>query len=1072
MRAAAKSYRSSRYAWAFYLAAGAGAVAAYFLLPLPDKARATLDLLFPLACVVATVVAIRWHRPDRLRPWILFTVGMAMFVFQNLIRSVMIFGGEDAARRAPGADYFQSAGYVLIIAALLSLIYSRKGGVKDRSTLVDASIIVVGAAMVAWVFVLAPFAHDDSIPVAERLFKMLYPIANLILLAVSVRLAVSRGARTTAFLLLLLAMVASLIANTLSLFAIENHGRLLPENPINIAFFCAYIFAGAAPLHPSMRTLTDVGAHESRLSRARIGLFLGASLTGLLAYFIERARGHEVDVPVILIGSLVIFMLVLFRLSGLSKEMRRSEERFRSLVQNASDAFSILEPDGTFRYVSPASERVVGFTPEEMTGQSCFALTHPDFVEEARAYFGEVLSHPGRLYEMLLKARHKDGSWQWLQVSCTNLLTDPAVLGIVANFHDVTETKEAEEALRASEHNSRLLFETSPLPMWVFDRHNLDFLAVNDAAIEHYGYTRHQFLSMKITDIRPDDEADRLLEVLANSNGSHSGEWIHRTRDGRLIDVEVVSQALDFSGHRASLVVAQDISDRNRIQSEKENLERQLRQSQKLEAVGQLAGGVAHDFNNLLAVILNYGRFVREDLDEGTPMHEDVSQVLNAAEKAARLVKQLLAFSRREIVKPEVVHLNTVVEDVHKMLIRTIKESINLVVDLSDNLWNTEADRGQMEQVLLNLAVNADAAMPNGGTLEIKTANRSIGEDAAAQKAELSSGDYVCLTVSDDGSGMSDEIAAHIFEPFFTTKAVGEGTGLGLSTVYGIVKQSGGYIYVYSEEGRGTTFNIYLPATGVTERADGVPEVDLMSHGGTESILVVEDEQGVRDITERILRSAGYNVMVAETPAIALALINNGRAVDLLLTDVIMPGLSGRELAQQLQAARPRMKTIFMSGYTDEIIARQGVLDQGVTFLQKPFGPEDLLPLIRETLNGEQAPVPARSLGVLIVDDEQPMREVLKLLLETSKFHVMGEADSGLKAIEMARDLRPDVILLDHFMPGMSGAQTAPALRAASPDSKICAFSAVLSETPAWADAFLSKERIGELPPVIDTLGV
>ena len=1071
MRAAAERYRSSYYSWLAYLMAGACAVAAYFLLPLPDEARATLDVIFPLACVIAIAVAIKWHRPDRLRPWVLFAIGMSMFLMQNLIRAVMVFAGDGPAGRAPGADYFQSVGYVLIIAALLSLIYSRKGGVSDRSSLVDASIIVVGAAMVAWVFVLAPFAHDDSIPVTERLFKMLYPIANLILLAVSVRLAVSRGARTPAFLLLLLAMVASLIANTLSLFAIEEHGRLLPTDPINIAFFFAYIFAGAAPLHPSMRTLTDVGDHESRLTKTRIALFLGASLTGLAAYTIERVRGHEVDVPVILVGSLIIFLLVLFRLSGMSKELGRSEERFRSLVQNASDAFAIIEPEGTFRYVSPASERVVGFTPEEMTGVSCFELTHPDFVEEARAYFGEVLSHPGVLYEMLMRTRRKDGSWQWLQVSCTNLLTDPAVLGIVANFHDVTETKEAEEALRMSEQNSRLLFDTSPLPMWVFDRRNLDFLAVNDAAIEHYGYSRNQFLSMKITDIRPDDEADRLLDVLAD-NGDHSGEWIHRTRDGRLIDVEIATHTLEFAGRPASLVVAQDITERKRIQGEKENLERQLRQSQKLEAVGQLAGGVAHDFNNLLAVILNYGRFVREELPEGTPMHEDVTQVLNAADRAARLVKQLLAFSRREIVKPEVVHLNAVVDDVHKMLTRTIKESINLVIDLSDDLWNTEADRGQLEQVLLNLAVNADAAMPNGGTLEIKTANRTIGEEAASQKAELSAGNYVCLTVSDDGAGMSEEIVAHIFEPFFTTKAVGQGTGLGLSTVYGIVKQAEGYIYVYSEPGQGTSFNIYLPARGVTVEAQGVPEVDLERHGGNETILVVEDEEGVRDITERILKSAGYDVMVAESPAVALALINDGRPVDLLLSDVIMPGLSGRDLARRLQSARPRMKTIFMSGYTDEIIARQGVLDEGVTFLQKPFGPEELLPLVREVLDNEQSPVPDRSLGVLIVDDDEPMREVLKLYLSTANFHIVGEAANGEDAIEMARDLRPDVIVLDHFMPGMSGAQTAPGLRVASPDSKICAFSAVLNETPAWADAFLSKERIGELPPVLDTLVV
>jgi two-component system cell cycle sensor histidine kinase/response regulator CckA len=518
--------------------------------------------------------------------------------------------------------------------------------------------------------------------------------------------------------------------------------------------------------------------------------------------------------------------------------------------------------------------------------------------------------------------------------------------------------------------------------------------------------------------------------------------------------------------------VAQDVTEKKRVESEKEKLEGQLRQSQKLEAVGQLAGGVAHDSNNLLAVILNYGKFVQEDLEPGTSTHEDVTQVLSAADKAARLVKQLLAFSRREIVKPEIIDLNDVVDELHRLLARTTKESIKIVVDLGEDLWRTNADPGQIEQVLLNLAVNADAAMPDGGTLSIRTSNQHLSEEAAAQRAELTPGNYVCVSVSDDGVGMSEATAAHMFEPFFTTKGIGEGTGLGLSTVYGIVKQAGGYIYAYSEEGRGTTFNIYLPATDAVALSKTVGPFPTTARDGSGTILVVEDEDGVRAITERILTEGGYDVLVASDPFTAFDLASETDRIDLLLTDVIMPGLSGRELAHRLQSLRPGLKTVFMSGYTDEIIARQGVLEDGVTFLQKPFGADDLLSLVRDVLDDDRHPRLERASTVLVVDDEEPMRQVLELVLGTHGFKVVGSAASASEAIEMARDHHPDLIILDQSMPGTTGAEAAPKLREASPQSKICAFSGILVDPPSWADAFLSKEKIGELPPMLEELSV
>lgn len=821
--------RRSSFASMTLLVVGTVTAGLYFTLPVGSILMKLLDAAFPLATVVAIIVGIKIHRPDRPKPWALFAIGMTCFALNNCARLTYKLLYDAELPVAYPDDLAQILGYVLIISALISLIYSRKGGDSDRSSLIDAMIIVVGASMLSWVFLIAPFAHDQALPLSERLFRMSYPLADLILLGVSVRLAVSRGARTFAFSLLLLAMLASLFSNTAVLEVINQHGIVSSDSPVNLGFLLAYVFAGAAPLHPSMRSLTDIGRHETFFTKARLGAFLAASLAGPGAYAIETARGREVDVGVILAGSLAIFILVLFRMAGLAKTLRHREERFRSLIQNASDVFAILDATGRSTYVSPANERILGYGPNEIVGTTSFSHVHPDDVDGATRFFADVLSSPSQLKEVLLRVGHKDGSWRWVEAAATNLLHDPSVLGIIANYHDVTEKKLADDA--------------------------------------------------------------------------------------------------------------------------REHLERQLRQSQKLEAVGQLAGGVAHDFNNLLAVILNYARFLREDL-EGTAGAEDADQILLATNKAANLVRQLLAFSRREIIKPEVLDLNNVVSDMERMLRRTTKESISIVVQKEPELWRTEVDPGQLEQVVLNLVVNADAAMPDGGTLQIRTGNRKVDEVVAGQRVGFDAGDYVWLSVSDDGVGITKEVVPHIFEPFFTTKPVGEGTGLGLSTAYGIVKQAGGDITVYSEPGKGTTFNIYLPATSAAVTETKTTIARARTYTGTETILVVEDEQGVREIAQRLLTNAGYKVLASESPLEALAMIDRDKPqVDLLVTDVIMPGLSGKELAVRLAAKIPGLPTIYMSGYTDEIIARQGILEEGVSFLQKPFGEEDLLPLVRDVID-------------------------------------------------------------------------------------------------------------------------
>jgi signal transduction histidine kinase/ActR/RegA family two-component response regulator len=383
------------------------------------------------------------------------------------------------------------------------------------------------------------------------------------------------------------------------------------------------------------------------------------------------------------------------------------------------------------------------------------------------------------------------------------------------------------------------------------------------------------------------------------------------------------------------------------------NTEKQLLQSQKLEAVGRLAGGISHDFNNLLTVILGYSDIMKRNLPDSHPLRRNVQEIVRASERAASLTRQLLAFSRKQVMQPKVFDLNTVVTDLEKMLQRMIGEDIELRVSLQDELDHIKADPVQLEQVIMNLVVNARDAMPKGGKLTIETNNVYLDEAYAREHVSVVTGDYVMLAISDTGCGMNEETRLHIFEPFFTTKEQGKGTGLGLSMVYGIVKQSGGNIWVYSEEGRGTTFKVYFPrVTAHTEEHKRISGA-LDGPGGSETILLVEDAELVRNLARQVLEGAGYRVLEAGSAEAAIDLCEriNGDKIDLLLTDVIMPGMSGNEMSRILLAKQPGMPVLYMSGYTDDAIVQHGVLEAGINFLQKPFTPGALALKVREVLD-------------------------------------------------------------------------------------------------------------------------
>ncbi len=509
------------------------------------------------------------------------------------------------------------------------------------------------------------------------------------------------------------------------------------------------------------------------------------------------------------------------------------------------------------------------------------------------------------------------------------------------------ERKRTEEQLQDSERRYRLLFQSNPEAMWVYEFETLRILAVNEAAIDRYGYSEGEFLSMSIRDIQPASELEKLEQMMKSQAGIGSYAGLrHRKKDGTLIDVEIEARPIEFAGRQARLVLARDVTAQRQ-------LEAQLRQAQKMEAVGQLAGGIAHDFNNLLTAILGSTQLLMHDLAPGDQRREDAEEIKKAAMRAADLTRQLLAFSRRQVLAPKVLDLNAVVANMDKMLQRLIGEDIELVTSLDPTVGRVSADPGQLEQVLLNLAVNARDAMPKGGRLTIETSNMALDKNQAGRHHRLPPGAYVLFAVSNTGVGMDEATQAHLFEPFFTTKEIGKGTGLGLATVYGIVKQSGGYIWVYSEPGHGTTFKIYLPRiTGTADTVVPAPESQQLRRG-TETVLLVEDAAPVRALARRSLEAYGYAVLDAADGFAAFELsARHPGGIDILVTDVVMPGMSGRELAERLAPRRPRMKVLYTSGYTDDAMVRQGVLRSGVAFLQKPFVPETLARKVRDVLDG------------------------------------------------------------------------------------------------------------------------
>jgi PAS domain S-box-containing protein len=665
----------------------------------------------------------------------------------------------------------------------------------------------------------------------------------------------------------------------------------------------------------------------------------------LLSFYPVRTQGGEMLGVGILVSEIT-------ERKRVEEQLRQQLDFTETITDSLGEGVYALDAGGRLTFMNSAAESALGWTEDELLGQKIHEIIHFQHADGTNSpaeecpllgvlNSGKTIQIEGDVFT------RRDGSLFPVSYNSSPIISGVQIAGAVLAFHDITERKRAEEELLQSEQRYRLLFERNPQPMWVFDLETLAFLEVNVAAIHHYGYSREEFLTLTIKDIRPQEDVPNLLANVSRITSQHeeASIWKHRKKDGTIIDVEITAHELTFYGRPAQMVLAYDVTER-RV------LEEQLRQSQKMEAVGQLAGGVAHDFNNLLTVITGYSDLTLRRLDNESPFRSSLEEIKKAGERAASLTRQLLAFSRKQVLQPKVLQLNAVVADVDKMLRRLIGEDIDALTLLEPSLGQIKADPGQIEQVILNLAVNARDAMPQGGKLTIETANVYLDNQYARRHTAIQPGHYVMLAVSDTGCGIDPETQVRMFEPFFTTKEQGKGTGLGLSTVYGIVKQSGGHLWVYSEVGKGTTFKIYLPRVDGGTESDEARDTPTELPQGRETVLLAEDEEPVRQMIRIILEMGGYRVLEASGGEEALTLYEQHEGqIDLIMTDVVMPGISGRELAQSLETLHPDIRVLYMSGYTDDAIVRHGLLDQEIAFLQKPFTPDALMRKVREVLD-------------------------------------------------------------------------------------------------------------------------
>ena len=629
------------------------------------------------------------------------------------------------------------------------------------------------------------------------------------------------------------------------------------------------------------------------------------------------------------------------------EQLRASEAWKVAIFQSALDGIITVDHEGRITDFNHAAEKIFGRARADVLGRQAVTTLVPLALRDGHR--AEISRHilagdsvlVGRRIETL--GMRADGIEFPIEIALTPLEVQGRHL-FIAFVRDISDRRRAEESLRASSRQFRALFEGSLDAMVVADDEGR-YVEVNPAACELHGLPRHALLGHWIGDFAaPGFDFQAAWDELHAKKGVRGEMRLHRA-DGVQRELDLVATADFLPG--SHLVVLRDVTDRKQ-------LEAQLRQSQKMEAIGRLAGGVAHDFNNLLSVIAGYAELILRGLPADSPQRGKGEEILKASARAAALTRQLLAFSRQQVLQPKIFDLNAVVSEMQAMLERLIGVDIHLDTRLAPQLGRVKADPGQIEQVVMNLVVNARDAMPDGGRIALATSNVEMDDAYVREHLGSRPGPYVLLEVSDNGHGMDAETQAHIFEPFFTTKEKGKGTGLGLATAYGVVKQSGGYIWVESQPGRGTTFHVFLPRVEALDEVAGPVAVEPEQAFAGETILLVEDQEAVRQLTREILEMSGYVILEAASGKEALRIsLEHHAPIRLMVTDVVMPGMSGTELAQRLRALRPEMKVLYISGYADDAL-RDDALDAGAIFLQKPVKASELERVVRQLLEKEK----------------------------------------------------------------------------------------------------------------------
>jgi len=631
-------------------------------------------------------------------------------------------------------------------------------------------------------------------------------------------------------------------------------------------------------------------------------------------------------------------------------ELRASEHRYRRIVDNTSEGVWMYDAAGVTTFLNHPMAQMLGWPAEAVIGQPIFAFMSEEVRVEARARFDRRRRDVAERGEFRLSRR--DGSDLWVSLHADPLFDSAGNFeGSIALATDITERR------RADEIRNQLAAIVESSEDAIISR-SIDGIirTWNRGAENLTQYTADEAVGRPIGMLCPPEHPWQSgLDVHGGAGATaRYFESVVVRKDGTRLDVSIASSLLmdDHGKPSGATVIGRDISAQRKAQRDLRRSEEQLRQAQKMEAIGSLAGGVAHDFNNLLSVILSYTSLIVEELKPSDPIRGDLEEVHKAGLRATQLTRQLLAFSRQQVLQPVVLELNHVVTGIETMLVRLLREDIALTLLTSPSAGKVHADPGQIEQVIMNLVVNARDAMPQGGHLTIETGNVTIDDSYVMYHPTVKPGEYVLLAVTDTGVGMDGATRDRIFEPFYTTKEKSKGTGLGLSTVYGIVQQSGGHIWVYSELGKGSTFKVYLPRTDREVERTVAPPTQAASLRGTETILLVEDEEQVRIIMRSILRKQGYNVLEAQNGGEAFLMSEQFTAkIHLLLTDVVMPRMSGRQLAERLVQGRPDLQVLYVSGYTENTIVHHGVLDSGIEFLQKPIMPDALLRKVRQVLD-------------------------------------------------------------------------------------------------------------------------